>query len=199
MGKTLNKIVGVNPPVLAPEKGQQQVFCVYIDGSNLFHRICKCEIFEEDFDYRGFVNWLCGCEAENVRYYVGQARRDKDEKSKKIYASQQRRFERLKKMGLYILRGHIMKVGDKFIEKGVDVRMGVDLVVGALTDKYDTAILISSDGDLGPAVEHAVKAGKKIIYVGIKESRISFHLKQLATTTKLIGKKEMKQFVIDKK
>jgi len=38
-------------------------------------------------------------------------------------------------------------------EKGVDVKMSIDVVMGAVTDSYDVAILASCDTDLAPVVE----------------------------------------------
>lgn len=49
-------------------------------------------------------------------------------------------------------------------EKGVDVRIAVDLIALAESGEYDVAILLSGDSDLAPAAEHAVKRkGKKVI------------------------------------
>jgi len=84
-----------------------------------------------------------------------------------IYKSQQQRFERLKKFGFYLVRGRLVKIGGKFQEKGVDVRIGVDIAIGAAKNYYKKAFVISSDSDLVPAIEFATReTGKGIIYVG---------------------------------
>ncbi len=45
--------------------------------------------------------------------------------------------------------------------------MAVDLIAGALDDKYDTAIVVSSDTDLVPAVDWVRKRLKKRVeYIG---------------------------------
>jgi uncharacterized LabA/DUF88 family protein len=52
-------------------------------------------------------------------------------------------------------------------EKGIDVKIAVDLIIGATDDKYDTAILVSSDTDLVPALDLVrLRFRKKIEYVG---------------------------------
>lgn len=51
-------------------------------------------------------------------------------------------------------------------EKGVDVGIAVDMVVGSLRDGVDKLILISSDTDLLPAIKIARENGSKVIYVG---------------------------------
>lgn len=55
-----------------------------------------------------------------------------------------------------------------FKEKGVDVRVAVDMVSMVCDNLLETAILASSDSDLQPAIKELVKRGKKIIYVGFE-------------------------------
>ena len=52
-------------------------------------------------------------------------------------------------------------------EKGIDVKLATDLIVGAIDNQYDTAIIVSSDSDLIPAIDwvrHRNK--KKVEYIG---------------------------------
>jgi uncharacterized LabA/DUF88 family protein len=52
-------------------------------------------------------------------------------------------------------------------EKGIDVMLATDLIVGAVEDSYDIAIVISSDADLLPAIKWVREAKKKqVVYVG---------------------------------
>ncbi len=53
-------------------------------------------------------------------------------------------------------------VSTVLVEKAVDVQIAVDMVVMAERDQYDTAYLLSADGDLTPAVEAAMQVGKKV-------------------------------------
>lgn len=50
------------------------------------------------------------------------------------------------------------------VEKAVDVQIAIDMVVMAERDEFDTAYLLSADGDLTPAVE-AVRAKRKKVFV----------------------------------
>lgn len=50
------------------------------------------------------------------------------------------------------------------VEKAVDVGIAVDMVVKSERDEYDTAYLLSADGDLTPAVD-AVRASGKSVFV----------------------------------
>ena len=51
------------------------------------------------------------------------------------------------------------------VEKAVDVRLAVDLVVLAERDGFDDAYLLSADGDFTPAVDHVRSQGKRVYAV----------------------------------
>ncbi len=51
------------------------------------------------------------------------------------------------------------------VEKAVDVMLAVDLVVMAERNQYDTAYILSADGDFTPAVTVARDLGKSVIAV----------------------------------
>ncbi len=61
---------------------------------------------------------------------------------------------------LELARAHL--VARVMVEKAVDVRIAVDMVVMAERDGYDTAYLLSADGDLTPAVESVMAAGRRV-------------------------------------
>lgn len=56
--------------------------------------------------------------------------------------------------GIYVYRGRINPGGQ---EKGVDVSIAIDLVRLTYEKAYETAIIVSQDWDLGPAVALAKK------------------------------------------
>lgn len=86
-----------------------------------------------------------------------------------------------------------------FSEKGVDIGLVSDLLL--LTDEYDTALVISSDGDFVPAISEVRKRGKQIGHVeyeyrdGGKVLGISRRLKQACDFTFSIPYQEFKQFM----
>ena len=53
----------------------------------------------------------------------------------------------------------------QYTEKRVDVSIAVDMVTMAYTDGFDTAYLLSADGDFVPAVEAVKSTGKKVFAV----------------------------------
>ncbi len=81
----------------------------------------------------------------------------------------------------------------RFYEKGVDVKIAVDLLVGAYEDEYDTAILISSDTDLVPAIEKVRLFGKRIEYVGFAH-KPSLGLIRNADSSKLLSDSDVRVF-----
>ena len=47
-------------------------------------------------------------------------------------------------------------------EKGVDVKMALDISIGAHRNDYDTAVVVTADTDFLPALEEAANAGKRV-------------------------------------
>ena len=47
-------------------------------------------------------------------------------------------------------------------EKGVDVLLALHVALGAHNDAYDVAVVVSADTDLLPAIEEAVRLGKRV-------------------------------------
>jgi uncharacterized LabA/DUF88 family protein len=50
-----------------------------------------------------------------------------------------------------------------YVEKAVDVFLAVDMVVMAERDEFDTAYLLSADGDFTPAVDAVRAHGKRVL------------------------------------
>ena len=51
-------------------------------------------------------------------------------------------------------------------EKGIDVLIALDIAEGAANDEYDVAVLVSADSDLTPALERAMRHGKRVEVAG---------------------------------
>lgn len=52
-------------------------------------------------------------------------------------------------------------------EKGVDTLLVTELLSLGLDGSYDVALLVSQDGDMGPAAAHLISKGRNVIQVGI--------------------------------
>ncbi|MEK7599167.1 MAG: NYN domain-containing protein [Patescibacteria group bacterium] len=89
-----------------------------------------------------------------------------DKKGQQMRSNQQKLFAKLRKEGWIIKYGYLLNTSGKYHEKGVDVQIATDILIGAYENLYDTAILISSDTDLIPALAKAREMKKKVEYVG---------------------------------
>ena len=74
--------------------------------------------------------------------------------------------------------------------------MAVDVLDMAYQDKYDTAIVVSSDTDLIPGIIRAKELGKKIEYIGFSH-RPSFAMQRYANLTRLLSKIELRKFLAE--
>lgn len=140
---------------------------VFIDGQNLYH--CVRETFGYSFpnyDVRALAKLVCqlrGWMLCEVRFYTGfpDARDDAHWNSfwsKKLLA--------IKRQGVYVF-SRALRYRDKSIklaggstltmrvgeEKGIDVRIAIDLIRFAQQDKYDVAVVLSQDQDLSEVAD----------------------------------------------
>jgi uncharacterized LabA/DUF88 family protein/uncharacterized protein YqfB (UPF0267 family) len=191
------------------KKIKKETVAVYIDGGNTYRKLKKVGIPENSrrFDFSAFVTHLVGDRhLVSKRYYVGIVKNfDNSEKSEKLVKSQQRFLEGLRSEGFEIKPGKIMYDDGRIREKGVDVKLAVDLVIGAAGDVCDTAIVISSDTDLIPAIKY-VRNGKKknVEYIGFdakedpdkSKSTPSFGLMKESSVSRIFSKTDLVQFQI---
>jgi uncharacterized LabA/DUF88 family protein len=172
---------------------------VYIDGSNFYNYLKDGEVNFPNgvkFDFKNFVDYLVGNERECIskRYYTGIFRNfDGSKKSQELVSGQQKFLTNIEKDGFVIKRGRIMPIGGVYKEKGTDVKIAVDLIVGAEKDLYDTAILVSSDTDLIPAIRHIKYKNKKLEYVGFAHAP-SLGIQKYANFSILLLPKDIEKF-----
>ena len=175
---------------------------VFIDGSNFYFRLK--ELTKDlryasllNFNYREFSKWLCqDFKLIDIRYYIGVVRRKKNNlKSEEMHSNQQKLFRRLQRNKVNIIEGQLIQHPDKtYHEKGVDVRIAVEMIRFARQNKYDTAFLISSDNDLIPAVEEVFSFNKKVKYI-CAANRRSFLLSKATGDYFVLRQKDVKRFL----
>ncbi|OIP74737.1 MAG: hypothetical protein AUK06_03065 [Parcubacteria group bacterium CG2_30_36_18] len=149
--------------------------CVYIDGSNFYHYLRDREVSFPagiKFNFKTFVDFLVGSrELVSKRYYTGIFRNiDGSAKSAELVKGQQKFLSQLQKDSFDIKRGRILYDSSRPREKGTDVKIATDLIIGAIDNYYDTAILVSSDTDLIPALKYVRYKKKKIEYIGFSHA-----------------------------
>lgn len=169
---------------------------MYIDGSNFYGYLKEIGLSKGTFNFNAFVTSLVGKERKLVskRYYTGIFRNlNKSEKSGVLVKNQQKFLQHLKNDGFVLKRGRIMPIDNVYKEKGTDVKIAVDLVVGAVDDNYDTAILISSDTDIIPAIKYVKYKKKNIEYIGFAHAP-SLGIQKYASLSVLLLARDIKKF-----
>lgn len=164
---------------------------IFIDGSNFYHGL-KENVGYANIDFEVFCDMLCGSRLlGRIYYYNTPVIREDDEVR---YRDQQRFFDKLRKVPyLEIKYGRMQKKRNTAtgaqvtVEKGVDVHIAVDMLYYAHNNAFDTAILISGDGDLVPAV-NAVKHFGKHVENAYFEIGKSYHLGKAADKFMLLTK-----------
>jgi uncharacterized LabA/DUF88 family protein len=173
---------------------------VFIDGSNLYH-ILK-SIFPDtkpnDFNFDKFVRYLSGDRELVMTYYYNVPLDIMQDKEK--YIKQQRFFDKIKRLpnfNFVLCRMLKKKIDGKIIyeAKEDDIHLAVDMVSLAYDDAYDTAILVSSDGDFVPAIQTVQKKGKEVENIGF-ENKFSYHLQQESNKFVKLKKEVVKQFFV---
>lgn len=175
---------------------------VFIDGGNFYFKLKELtskldgKYSLTDFNFRKFAEWLVEPnELLEIRYYLGAIKRERNNpKSERLYADQQKLIGKLQQQNINITLGQVIRHPDKsYHEKGVDVRLAVEMIRFAREDKYDIAYLVSSDTDLVAAVEEVKLIGKTVQYVGIPKGQ-SFGLSKIADDVRLLRIEEIEQF-----
>lgn len=176
---------------------------VFIDGSNFYNKLKELRIRNTpNFNYRGLAEWLAlGREVVYCGYYVGVVHaKPGDAKAEPMKNQQVNLFNNLqsKRQHFTVHRGYIMENHGVYHEKGVDVKIAVDLLTGAYEGSYDTAILLSSDTDLIPVIQKVRAFGKAVEYIGFAH-RPSLGLQKHVTLSRLLIRAEIEPFAAKRK
>ena len=158
---------------------------IFIDGSNLYHVLTQ-NCGRHDLVFEKFSEKLGeGRQVKRTYYYNIR----QDPKYNPAATAEQDKFMATLFDTPYfeVKLGVHRRQGDTMVEKGVDVMMSVDIVVGAFRDLYDTAIIVSGDGDFYPAMQAAKDLGKHTEVVAF-ESNLSPEAKRVADKAILLRK-----------
>lgn len=155
-----------------------------IDGENfkgkiksVFQSEVNNSLVWHEYDFKGLFNKVLeGIDVNEVWFYFARIKKHSKSsgKSKQLIEEQRLLKTHLEGCGFKVImagsvRGNINKAGVLvFKEKGVDVRIGVDMVVLACDKKADLIILGSSDSDLQPAIKEVSTRGINCIYLGFE-------------------------------
>jgi uncharacterized LabA/DUF88 family protein len=148
---------------------------VFVDGSNLYHGL-KETLGHARVDFQRFCSQLCGSSRRLVHvHYYNVPLRQADDPAR--YARQQKFFAQLRKIPHSTI--HLGRLVDRErqescpecsanyaveyqTEKGVDVQIASHMLTFAFDNQYDTAILVSEDGDFAPVVAEVLRLNKQV-------------------------------------
>lgn len=170
---------------------------IIVDGNNFYHRLKELKLVNLlSFDYEKFAKFLISHKfLVSKNYYIGAIREERNNpKSKELMRGQRKLTGKLQKDGWVIQFGHMLK-SDDYHEKGVDVHIAVDILIGAYENLYDTTILVSSDTDLIPALAKARQMKKKIEYIGFSHKPF-YGLITHSDIRRLLTKQDIEQFFL---
>lgn len=164
---------------------------LFIDGENFLHKtvdalreagVQKQKIDTNRLNLSSLLkDVLSGYTITKKIFYAAKLRmfEETKEKSRTLINKQRILKQNLEKQGFeFLIAGNVRpqvvtnnrKKTYIFKEKGVDVKIAVDLVSLSCDKKIDTAIICSSDSDLQPAITEVKKRGVKVIYLGFENS-----------------------------
>ena len=151
---------------------------IFIDGNNFYYGLRK--IYGKNkslkkFNFKRFADFLAG-KGEIIGIFYYNAQLDREHNPEK-YESQKEFFEKIKKIpNFHLVLCKLLKRSirgtDKFyyILKEDDINMAVDMVEWACDNKFDTAILVSGDGDFVPAVRSVKNKNKRVENIFFRSS-----------------------------
>jgi uncharacterized LabA/DUF88 family protein len=192
---------------------------VYIDGQNFLYKAANVLIdagkitAKQDlhtFSFRTLIENLLDEEGVEIRFYGTKLKRLKSppeseliaSKSAMMVDSQRQLRNSLNKQDIIFIESGKLKLRDgdlckncgaqekHFQEKGVDVRIAVDMLLDAHNGEDQKFVLISSDTDLLPAIQNVIIKGKEVIYVGFSD-KLTKAIVTNATETQIIRDAEI--------
>lgn len=184
-----------------------------IDGENfkgklkaLFKSVKKDRIIWHEYNFKGLLDKVLeGVSIKRRVFYFARLKEHEGSKEKSKQLIEEQRFLKthLERQGFEVIlsgrvRGQMEEgPGGKmllvFKEKGVDVRIAVDMVSMACEQKCKEIILGSSDSDLQPAVKEIRARSVNCIYLGF-EAQPNKGLSYTTNRTILIRNSEVLEF-----
>ncbi|MFA5751246.1 MAG: NYN domain-containing protein [Candidatus Paceibacterota bacterium] len=158
------------------------------------------------YNFKGLLDKVLeGMDIKNRVFYFARIKEHEMSRNKSLKLIEEQRLLKthLEKQGFdVILSGRVrgqLEDGHKgkqvlvFKEKGVDVKIAVDMVSLACDKKVNEIILASSDSDLQPAIKEVRDRGVKCVYLGF-ESQPNKGLSYTTNRTILIRNSELLEF-----
>lgn len=151
---------------------------VFIDGQNLYHATPEYL----NLDYLELRDFLAG-DLDCIRTYYfdsfpteEQIRRSEEEEEMPTLSSKQDFYHLLRMNGFRVVAKPLRERGDRFVEKGSDIRLATELIAQGFNDSYDVAIVVTGDLDFEKPIKYVQDQGK-IVKLAMFERNVSSDLK----------------------
>jgi len=126
---------------------------IFIDNSNIFKGFQKYNVHADYEKLKALI--IRGRKLDAIYLYEGVVYPLSPEKK--------RWYELLSDRSGYIIKTSFDKiVNNEAIEKKVDINIAIDVVSLAYEDAYDTAVMVTGDGDFLPVVKKIKDLGKDV-------------------------------------
>ena len=145
---------------------------IFIDLRNIVSSVAMTQSFPFKTDFYSLARLLAG-QRNVLAAYVFDGTMGDDEDSA---ARTRKVHDYLRYNGFRVVERNSVEGRE---QKEVDVAMACEMVVHALKDNYDVAIVISGDRDFVPAIQHVQSAGK-IVEVAAFRTSASEELRRTA-------------------
>lgn len=143
--------------VFTPEEvlGNRGRVAIFIDGSNLFYAALQLGI---EIDYTKLLYKLtAGSRLFRSFFYTGVDRSNEKQQGFLLW---------MRRNGYRVIDKDLVQLPDGSKKANLDVEIAVDMM--ALVEFYDTAVLVSGDGDLAYAANAASYRGARIEVVSLR-------------------------------
>jgi uncharacterized LabA/DUF88 family protein len=144
-------------PVFTPEQVLENRgrVAIFIDGSNLFYAALQLGI---EIDYTKLLSRLTGgSRLLRSFFYTGVDRTNEKQQGFLLW---------MRRNGYRVIAKDLVQLPDGSKKANLDVEIAVDLM--ALVGAYDTAVLVSGDGDLAYAVDAVSYRGARVEVVSLR-------------------------------
>lgn len=171
---------------------------IFIDAEYVVQKVrelgARLNLGRKDIEWKNIIKWIINRRGLTRCYYYS-AELSKDE-NQKTYHEQQELLRRLKISIPYfeIRLGRLVRFHREWVQKGLDVKIAVDMLSKAVTNQYDTAALVSGDSDFVDVVKEVKEMYGKHVELYTFDMAINESLKFAADRHILIDAQSAKRY-----
>lgn len=145
----------IQKSVSASTKNPRGRVAIFIDGANLYYALQDLGI---EVDYLKFLNFLTnGSPLFRSIFYTGVNPNNQKEQKFHYWLSRN---------GYQLVTKELVQRSNGSKKANLDVEIALDMI--ALAGSYDTAVLVSGDGDFASAVNRLTSGGARVEVVSLK-------------------------------